>query len=178
MKSLKIISLLLAALLCLPLLAACAESGGNTSGTRPPNGGSEDVGNFVEADYKGEKFTFLHIRQFSQGKDYYGGKFLDAETVDGKTVEDAVWERNSAVEARFNVVVDEKIIDDQDPANYLQEVAFADTYDYDVIYGWGVKMGACIPSGYFTDLSVLPNIDLEQEYWSPSATEDLSINGK
>ena len=50
MKSLKIISLLLAALMCLPLLAACADNGPQVGGTRPVGNGQSDVGNFIDAD--------------------------------------------------------------------------------------------------------------------------------
>ncbi len=178
MKSLKIISLLLAALMCLPLLAACAESGPQVGGTRPPNSGQADVGDFISADYNGDDFTFLHLRQLAGTKDYYGGKFLDSETYAGYTLEDAVYDRNVAVEEKYKVNIVERIEDGEEPLSFLQTAAFSDDYTYDVIYGWGYKMGTCVIEGLFGDISSLPNVDLTQEYWSPSSMEDLMINDK
>ena len=178
MKSLKIISLLLAALMCLPLLAACADNGPQVGGTRPVGNGQSDVGNFIDADYKGEDFTFLHLRQLAGTKDYYGGKFLDSETYAGLTLEDAVYDRNVAVEEKYKVNIVERIEDGEEPLSFLQTAAFSDDYTYDVIYGWGYKMGTCVIEGLFADINSLPNVDLTQEYWSPSSMEDLMINDK
>ncbi len=177
MKSQKIIALLLAALLCLPLLAACADEGGGVN-TRPPSGeGSQDIGNFVQGDYDQEAFTFLNVLNQEGGRDYYNGNYLDAEALTGATIEDAVYKRNMAVEEMYNVVITKR---DEvgDPAEVLQTFYMSGDFCFDVVYGWGYKMGACIPQNFFADFATLPNIDLTQEYWSPSAMEELTINDK
>ena len=103
MRSIKITALLLAALLCIPLLAACAENGGGVN-TRPQGqNGSEDVGNFAQGEFDNEDFTFLYIKHSDIGKDYYGGNYLDAESLTGATIEDAVYNRNMAVEEKYKV---------------------------------------------------------------------------
>lgn len=177
MKTTKIIALLLAALLCLPLLAACADTGNNGPTTRPVNG-SSDAGNFVAADYDSEEFTFLYIKHTDTGKDYYGGNYLDADTLTGATIEDAVWNRNNAVEQKYNVKIEQRVEVNGDPAVLLQSFYMTGDFSFDVIYGWGYKLGACIPENYFTDFKTLPNVKLEEEYWSPSAMEELTINDK
>jgi len=183
MKSLKIISLLLAAMMCLPLLASCASPKGPGSDTRPPSSQYADLNNFMSADYKGEDFTFLFLQQpvIGTGKDYYGGNYLDSETFEGLTVEDKVYERNLAIEDKYNVNINQRIEDvnkSGDPITILQTFAMAGDYSFDAIYGWGHKMGACIVQNLFADIKTLPNVDLTQEYWSPSAMEDLTVNGK
>ena len=104
MRSIKITALLLAALLCLPLLAACANNNGGGLNTRPAgDGGSQDVGNFAQGEFDNEDFTFLYIKHSDIGKDYYGGNYLDAESLTGATIEDAVYKRNMAVEEKYKV---------------------------------------------------------------------------
>ncbi|MBR6676624.1 MAG: extracellular solute-binding protein [Clostridia bacterium] len=179
MKSLKLISLLLAVLICLPVLASCASSGAGED-TRPPSSGVGITGNFISADYKGEDFTFLFLQQLAGNKDYYGGNYLDAETLTGLTVEDAVYKRNLATEEKYNVKITQRIESAQaeEPASILSKFAMAGDYSYDVIYGWGYKMGACIVENLLGDMSTLPNVDLTKEYWSPSALNELTVNNK
>lgn len=178
MNTKKIIALLLAALLCLPLLAACAETSNNTANTRGPDNGSADVGNFISADYDNEDFTFLYIKHSDIGKDYYGGNYLDAESLTGATIEDAVYNRNMAVEEKYKVNINQRVEISGDPANVLQTFYMTGDFSFDVIYGWAYKLGSCIPENYFADFKTLPNIDLTQEYWSPSAIEELTVNDK
>ncbi|MBE6715105.1 MAG: hypothetical protein E7575_07510 [Ruminococcaceae bacterium] len=176
MKSIKLIALLLAAMLCLPLLASCAESG-PVKNVRPgPGTDIEDVGNFASGDFDGEDFTFLFVQQKAGTKDYYGGNYLDAESLTGDTISDAVYKRNLAVEELYKVKVKQNVQDGA-PAELLQSYYMAGDYFFDVIYGWGYKMGALIPENFFASVNNLPHIDLTKPYWSPSAVEDLSING-
>ena len=178
MRSIKITALLLAALLCIPLLAACAENGGGVN-TRPQGqNGSEDVGNFAQGEFDNEDFTFLYIKHSDIGKDYYGGNYLDAESLTGATIEDAVYNRNMAVEEKYKVNINQRVEISGDPAAILQTFYMSGDFIFDVIYGWGYKLGSCIPENYFADISALPHVDLTKDYWSPSAIEDLSINGK
>ncbi len=153
MKSLKLISLLLAVVICLPILASCASSGSGED-TRPPSSGVGIQGDFISADYKGEEFTFLFLQQLSGQKDYYGGNYLDSETVAGLTVEDAVYKRNLATEEKYNVVINQRIesAQEEEPSAILKKFAMAGDYSFDAIYGWGYKMGACIVENLLGDM--------------------------
>lgn len=181
MKSTKLISLLLAVLLCLPVLASCAESGPVKNQRPVGNNTEQDAANFASGDFNQENFTFLFIEQKAGMKDYYGGNYLDSEGYTGDTISDAVYKRNLAVEEFYNVKVTQTVIDtikeDTSPAELLQSYYMAGDYFFDVIYGWGYKMGALIPENFFASISNLPHIDFTKEYWSPKAAEDLSING-
>lgn len=177
MNAKKIIALLLAAMLCLPLLAACADEGGGEN-TRPVTGdGAQDVGNFADGDFDGEDFTFLNILNAENQKDYYNGNYLDADGLTGATIEDAVYKRNLAVEEKYNVVITQRT-EYGNPSEVLNMFFMSGDFCFDVIYGWGYKMGSIIPMNYFADFAALPNIDLTQEYWSPSAMEELTVNDK
>ena len=176
-KSTRIIALILAMLMVLPFLASCADDGPSDY-TRPPDESGSDDGEFAEADYNGDKFTFLFIKHSDVGKDYYGGNYLDAETYTGDTIGDAVYARNLAVEEKYKVDIEEHVEVNGDPASLIQKKIMAGEFDHDVIYGWGYKLGACIPENFFADFNELSNVDMTKEYWSPSAIEDLTINDK
>ena len=172
----KIAALILAAAMAIPLLASCAENGGGVN-TRPQNsGGSSDVGNFASGDFDNEDFTFLFIQQKAGNKDYYGGDYLDAESLTGATIQDAVYKRNLAVEEVYKVNVTQRLEENGDPAALLQTFYMSGDFCFDVIYAWGYKLGLCIVENYFADMSKLPNTDLSKEYWCPSAMEDLMVN--
>ncbi len=181
MKAKKFIALLLAALMCLAVLASCAEEGGDGSNTRPPEGPGSSDDNFPEADYGNEEFTFLYIKHTDVGTDYYGGNYLDSEGLEGKTIEDAVYTRNLAVEEKYKVKIEQNVKISGEPAKILQDYIMSGDYCYDAIYGWCYKLGAAITENYFADFYELQDngtADLSAEYWSPSAIDDLTVADK
>ncbi|MDD6094947.1 MAG: hypothetical protein PUC29_04300 [Clostridia bacterium] len=177
MKLTRIISLILAALMCLTFLASCAGGDEPIVITNSGNDTGSDEG-FVDADYEQEDFTFLYIKHSDVGKDYYGGDYIYAETYTGDTISDAVYARNLAVEEKYNVKINQLLEVNGDPAALIQKKIMSGEFDHDVIYGWAYKLGACIPENFFADFNQLSNVDFTQDYWSPSAMEDLTINDK
>ncbi len=177
MKPVKIISLLLAILMCMTAFVACAEGDGPTIVTRDSEGGGSDEG-FAEGDFDGEDFTFLYIQHPNNGKDYYGGYYLYAETYTGDTINDAVYARNLATEEKYNVKIQQDLQMNGDPASYIQQKIMAGEFDHDVIYGWAYKLGKCVTENFFADFNQLSNVDFTKEYWNPSTIENLTINGK
>ncbi len=177
MKKMRALCLFLALIMCSALLFSCAEAGGPNYNTRGPDDGQSDIGDFAEGDFDSEPFTFLFLRQKAGDKDYYGGNYLDSEGLTGATIQDVVYKRNMAVEEKYNVQVEQIIEDNLQPAEIAQNYYMAGDFCFDVIYGWGNKMGPCIIENYFTDLNSLKHVDLTQEYWCPSAMDELSING-
>ncbi len=175
----RILAVVLAAIMCLGILASCNQSGDGEE-TRPQGsqgGSSEDVGNFKSADYEGNEFTFLVIKHSDTTKDYYGGAFID-EALTGNKVGDAVFARNQAVELKYNVDITKKEVSDGDPAQILQQYIMAGDFSFDVVYGWGYKLGACITENFLGDFNNLTDADFTQEYWSPSTVEDLTIDDR
>lgn len=193
MKFIKLLALLLATVLCLSVLGGCIssdpdedeiieededkadkeeeksdEGDGKTDENKKPNQNSSNV----------EDFTFLHIRQLSGDKDYYGGNYLDADSDSGKTIEKSVYKRNKAVEEKLNVNIVERIEDNVEPADFLQTVELSEDYTFDAIYAWGYKLSACAVEGYLGDISALPGVDIAKDYWNPTAVESLMINDK
>lgn len=179
MKTKKILAMILVVSMVAILFAACAESGGKGEYTRPNNEGNNSPDDdYPSANYNKEKFTFLVIKHSDTTKDYYGGPYIDAEAYKGTSINDAVYERNMVVEEKYSVDIEERVEVNGEPAEKLNSLYMAGDFNYDVIYGWGYKLGKCITENYFTDFNSLENVDLTKEYWSPTAMEDLTINGK
>ncbi len=175
----RILAVVLACVMCLVVLASCNK--GPTEITRP-NGNNNANANvdtqFPGADYDGDEFTFLVIKHSDIIKDYYGGAFIDAESMNGGKVNDAVVTRNLAVENKYNVEIIERPETNGDPAQVLQTYIMSGDFTFDVVYGWGYKLGACITENYFTDFNNLTNADFTQEYWSPSTIDDLTVDDR
>lgn len=180
MKTKKILALILAVSMVAVMFAACAEEKDDTPKyTRPEDEGNNSVDNdFPSANYDKEDFTFLVIKHSDTVKDYYGGPYIDADAYNGDKVNDAVYDRNLAVEAKYNVNIVKREETNGEPAELLQKLYQSGDFAYDVIYGWGYKLGKCITENYFTDFGSLNNVDMTKEYWSPSAAQDLTIAGK
>ncbi len=179
LKTSKAVAMLLAVLTVLSsiLVMASTVSAGSHTNNDAVTYGNTGTDHFAEGNYNNEEFTFLNILNQQGGKDYYNGYYLDSESYTGATIEDAVYDRNLAVEDKYNVVITQRN-EIGDPADILQTLYMSGDFSFDVVYGWGYKMGSCIPENYFADFSTLPNIDLTQEYWCPAALEDLTINDK
>ena len=166
----RLFALLLSAVFFSGALFSCAHSAANKDG--------DIKDGFAKKDYKGEQFTFLTVKHTQTASDYYGGGYIDSDTYTGSTVSDAVYERNLAVEEYYNVKVSELVRIGSDPWDVIHSYRLAGDICFDAVYGWGYKLAACIPKGAFTSIGDLPGVDLSKSYWSPSAVEDLEIDGK
>ena len=164
------------------LIGSIGNDSGNSDSSQPVERPDQDATvtdpQYPNADYSGNEFTFLVIKYSDVIKDYYGGPYIDSEAINGNKINDAVFNRNLAVEQRYNVEINERVEVGQDPSDVLGAYFRSGDFCFDAIYGWGYKMGACIPENYFADMASLPNVDLTKDYWAPSAVEDLMINGK
>ncbi|MBQ7835921.1 MAG: extracellular solute-binding protein, partial [Clostridia bacterium] len=137
-----------------------------------------DAGRFPVANYNGEDFTFLYIKQSDSMRDYYGGEYIDSESLTGNKISDAVFNRNLAVEQKYNVDINERVVVNSAPAVLLQQYIMSGDFTFDVVYGWGYKLGSCVTENYFADFNNLETADFTQEYWCPGLAEDLSVAGK
>lgn len=175
MNAKRLISIVLVAVMCLSILASCSSGPQVMTKDQVQHTGINDQ--FPAENYNGTEFTFLVVKHSDLEKDYYGGPYIDSESIEGDKISDAVYQRNLKVEEKYNVVVNELVETGKNPNEVLDAYVRSGDFCYDAIYGWGYKMGACIPENYFADMSTLPNANLTKEYWSPSAINDLEVGG-
>ncbi|MHC1696072.1 MAG: ABC transporter substrate-binding protein [Eubacteriales bacterium] len=181
----KIISLILAAMFCLPLLASCADkSGGTSSTTAAPDGSTAGQSTASEGeisddlpamDLNGLQFNILCRTEI----DYEMSS--DGET--GEVINDAVYRRNRTVEDRFNVKL-----------NFIKEKGNWDSLDgflkkvrssvqagdgaFDLIAGYEAYFIRTGFEGLMTDLNSLDYLDFSKPWWTKDFQKELTIDGK
>ncbi len=171
---------LTAALLLLPLFAAC---GGETA-AQPPAGADtaavtettaeETTAPYTpdlpDRDFEGVTFTFL-----TKGDGYTDWKECSvyAEAENGDVVNDAIYRRNRAVEEEFNVAIAETRSDTLGN-EAIKSIAAGDSA-YDVLMPTGLDSGTLAAGGYLIDFASVPYIDLTRAWWDQRSIADCSV---
>ena len=131
----------------------------------------------ADADFGGYEYRILVT---GNTENNWQKNDLRADEMTGDVLNDARFERNRAVEERFNV----KIISDEQygaakgaGTGFMlisKSVMAGDgVYSAAMINGYDVCNLAC--SGYLCDLNDLPYVDLTKEWWDQKANRDLTI---
>jgi len=163
----------LCVLLILSSLVSCANTDGSniTSDTETSAKEDETPPTFVNEDYKGATFTILSEQdEATDFRDHY----IDASEITGEPINDSVFERNSLVEAKYNV----DIVRKKGNVAYADTSIKSGTVDFDLVYDWGIRLVPVALEGAFCDFNQVPVINQNQSYWAPSSQDDLTIAGK
>jgi len=175
-KTIKLLSLVLAIMMLLPLVIACNkgnESGGGAATSDPGTVNTDPtvVSKLPSMDWGGETFDIL-------GRD--GGNYVMfhnfeiwRESMDGTVVGDAVYTRNETLKKKYNFEVTEELV-----SNTATEVlTLYDAQDdvYDLVIYRPISVQAHASSGYLLDLNSLEYIDFEHPSWNAHTNEQLTI---
>lgn len=185
--SVKVLSLLLAGLMALSCFVACGESSegeGADSGTQAAGAESEgetldpaeaEMNALGEIDFGGESFAIMY--QDTYKSEIWGeNKTVDAEGGEDQVINDAVYERNSLLEDRCNLVFDHIPVSAAEvTATVLQEATTA-TGDFFLIASNAKEAASHASSGYLYDYVEL-GVDLDQPWWD-GGTADFALDGK
>lgn len=181
MKHSRYIALALALIVSLPVMTACSDSGtGGGEGTETQKKNTPDAVEdpyknltFTDADYSGENFVFLTY-------DEYQTDFIDNyiwnEEDGGDPVKKATIDRNRAVKEKYGIEIKKDMT--SSPQTVSKQRMQSGTCDFDVVYEWGVRLVPNALDGLYYDLLSVPNIRLENSYWTPSAQESLTVANK
>ncbi len=196
------LAILLAALMIGSALVACAKNGGGdgttaagtpASTTGTPSASTDDQSTPEETkrlDEFGREWiddelpesaaldrTFtVHMRG---NVEQYEWK---AEDINGETLNDAIYKRNTNVENRFGITLN--VIAEGNWKNYgenLEKVKNSiKTGDgtYDLLCGYSTPMASMATTGLIRNLNKLDNIHLEKPWWSDSWNRDFMIGDK
>ena len=182
----RILSALLAVLLLIGALTACGETAeAPDAGTSAPTGEVTETeaatlpDDYLPDDlnYNGKQITF--ISRYLDG--WTSGEIAVKELI-SEPVNDAIYERNKAVEERLHVEIVSIEDNSSDPypvVNRVETSVKAGTKEYDVM------AGACyvaLPStlkGNYVNLrgEGTEYLDLDQPYWSQGLNEVIEYNG-
>ena len=124
-------------------------------------------------DFGGEKITMV-----LRGTDprFYSEFVVDATDVN--VVSSAVFERNTIVEDRLNIVIDFYTgnIGPHGPWAEIQNSILAGACNYDVAAGSSVTATSHALQGTYRNLRNIDNIDLSKEYWSQGLIENMTLS--
>ena len=128
-----------------------------------------------DMDFGGEIFSILQRTEWSYE--------FDAEFETGEVVNDAVYQRNLAVEERFNVKLNLVDMmggwDHQDLfVRTIQNSVSAGDDEYKLVSGYAAYMPRLQTGGYILNLHDLPYLDFDKPWWSSDLKENLTINVK
>ena len=182
-----------AALLAALMLAGCAGSNPET-----PEGDKTEEPSPAQAEAQGEEETEAETEYdpFAElPSDTYGGRAfhllareaylyeLWTEEMTGDVFNDAVFERNAAVEQRYDAKIEAIPIAGEwgDRDKFLATVRSAVQAGdgaYDLIDGYAATIGNGFSDGLYLNLREVPNLRLEKGWWSELLRDELTVNGK
>ena len=164
------LAILLASLMLLPALAACGETTDPDDTTAPSQTTSAEEGeDTIPADelpddlkYGGEKITFISVNA------------MDYDELTGDAVEDAIYERNKAVEERLGVEI--QVIHEATPIDKVITAVSGGNTDYDVMVELCWRAAPKFTGNYFYNLRNTEYLDFEKPWWNQSFTDVVSYN--
>ena len=165
----RVLSILLAAVMLLPMAAACSENGAETdtpdTGLSPAPTAAEEVvepeetelsDNLPASDFEGYGF---HVG--AQDGVYYGCAMIEqvlVEELNGDVVNDAVYNANRAVESRFNVQLGSVLFPDDSGATVKASIQAGDDV-YDILTMHDITIANLSLTGLFRDVNEIPHLD-------------------
>lgn len=179
----KHLTLLLCIAMLSSMLAACGDTNdaGTTSDTTTDTTAVE-----TEAETEAPKAAdTLTVTDFG-GRDYrmistdQDGRAVDivAEELTGATLNDLVYNRNTAVSELYNVKMTAERNEDYNTINNtVKKDAQAGDLSYD-LYLTNYTANALASGGFLYDFYQLPHVDLSQQWWDQNEIEDMTIYGK
>ena len=170
----------LALMLMLATVLVCFASCGKKEEKNPANtkdttngdtGGDEPD---TYPDYNKRSFRIMQRLAF----EYEFG----AEGYNGDVINDAVYERNTVIENRYNVVMDVKSYihtwQDDQFLRMLTTLMNSNEDAYDLVAGYQAYMVPTILNGWYVDWNTIQEIDLKSDAWKNGINDVMTINGK
>lgn len=175
----RIASLLLLASLVASLVS-CAGDGTATT-TDPAADSADTVTEAVKyplpiKDFGNDKFT-VYTRYFTEGWDWNVNDIYSAEQ-SGDTISNAVHIRNTRVEERYSIEIEQVKDGLADDATNIRSILLSGEDNYDALIMSGHVMATLGQEGLLYDLMTMENIDPYADYWNPTLTDVLTLNGK
>ena len=128
-----------------------------------------------EKDYGGARFilyTSFVENDNTENVLFPPAKFLFSESLSGEIVNDTVFNRNLAVEQKFNLKLD-IVVDETDPTELITAGEPMDAVSWYDIY-----LAERVYTGAFLNMYGFPYLSLEAEYWSPSCVKGTIVDDR
>ncbi len=170
--SLKILSLLLALLMMLPVVLSCGKSddGDGEASVTTTADTSDGVNPMLpEKDYGEYEFNIVTHEN--------GEESFVTEGYEGTLINDVVYERNLYLGSKYNVSMNVTLVKQSGFYEVVNRSVESGTYMFDLLVpgvSYAYQLGM---SGLLYDLSELPVVDYDKPYWWQYVWNDTSIAG-
>ena len=192
MKTKKLLCVVLTAfIISLILLAACSpekqESGdtnipANNDGDAESNAQSPNDADGAAADaeekyeFTGHDFKGYAMRVLIPDHDSWAMSTITSEEEDGDPLNDAIFRRNSLIQEKLNVTIQEICV--TGPESRAKKAIQSNSDDYDVIFTDCAQAGSIASQGFYLNLYDVPGLNLEKSYWNQGANNSAELLGK
>jgi len=175
---------LAAAMIAAPasLMTSCGGGGGanattavNASADAQSTASADPLAGLGANDFGGKTFLFLDRNAFDT---HWETLDIYAENETGETLNDAVFKRNSMVQDRYNVVIQQSEIDESKFSSTVQKAVKAGSDDFQAVNYPLSYVAALALQGAFTNFADLPVLDLSQPCWDSFVNRALTINSR
>ena len=182
MKNKRLLSALLAALMLVGPLASCAsgDEPGETKDNAVTTAAREEDTEIADdlpddLDYAGEEIVIISrdLEGWTRGE-------IAVDSLISEPVNDAVFERNKAVEQRLNIKINSLTEKTNDPTvvpNKVVTSVQAGTGEYDIMAGAAYTTFPHTLTGNFANLQGTEFLDLDKPYWTQGLNEAVSYDG-
>ena len=176
----RISALILSALLASScLFASCGDTADDDlqtdlsdSGTTAQTEEVPELDKLENVDYEGYVFKVM----FNDTENFA----MDIETAGEETgdiMNDTVYQRNLAVEEKFNIKIESTGDVNDNLLQTVKESVMAGDEPYDFYFS-DCHAAALAPEGYFYELNSLPGLDLSNPWWDKAGIEGMSVGNK
>ena len=133
------------------------------------------IDDLPDMDFDGIEFNFL-VTNGQQHSGYYMVNDIYAETINADPFNDAVYERNRAVEEKYNIKITQTY-KDKVSDEVIKTVNAGDSA-YDAIFDHHYILYQLSSQGYFIDFNKVPHLNLSADWWDQNSIEDFKFAGK
>ena len=170
----KKLSAIICLLLVFSLLCSCAKEGESGSYDSAADFTKED--GELYADVPHERYDG-YIFRILNAKTQSSASVLDAETVTGDNLNEAIFVRNTNVEERLDIEIEEIREAPEKIFDMASAACLAGDGTYSAVCNTSSMQAAMAVNGYIVPLRYLSGMDLDKPWWNMSAIENASVDG-
>jgi hypothetical protein len=190
-RTTRIVSALLAGLLLSTTMLACGNTKGDeqTTTTAPATDSNEITTSataettidpmiandpkLTADDWGGEEFVILY-----NGSQVEPNKDFTAETLNGNVLNDAIYNRNMAIQDKYNLKINASYYSDGNISTMVGNSNKAGDNAYHLVEANGAYSMSMALNGQLYNLEALEYVNLDKPYWNSMILEGSSIEGK
>ncbi|MBP3918618.1 MAG: extracellular solute-binding protein [Clostridia bacterium] len=150
---------------------AAADNGDDTAG---PTADTSALDQLKTDDFGGYTFSVLAVNDAANNRHY---DIQTAGEENGDLLNDLVYNRNRAVEEKYNITLKTSNDDFNAVTEQVRQQVHGGLHDYD-LYLADSHVAKLAAEGFFADMNSIDTLGLTNPWWSQNALQSLSVEGK